>query len=114
MEISGKLGLVTVSAAALLLSACGSESLGGEPAGEQAPSVSVTKDEDLSAKLSESIRSAGVIKVGTDPTYAPSEFLAADGKTVQGFDVDVFNAVAPLSRTARMARWPSILSFLTG
>ena len=37
---------------------------------------------------------ASVIKVGTDASYAPSEFLAGDGKTVQGFDVDVFNAVA--------------------
>jgi len=32
--------------------------------------------------------------VGTDPTYAPNEMLAADGKTVEGFEVDVFNAVA--------------------
>ena len=41
-----------------------------------------------------SIKSAGKIVVGTDPTYAPNEMLAADGKTVEGFDVDVFNAVA--------------------
>ena len=31
--------------------------------------------------------------MGTDASYAPSEFLAADGKTVQGFDVDLFKAV---------------------
>jgi polar amino acid transport system substrate-binding protein len=94
VKTSGKLSLVAVSVAALLLSACGSDSLGGEPAASQAPSVSVSQDEDLSAKLPESIKSAGVIKVGTDATYAPNEFLAADGKTVQGVDVDVFNAVA--------------------
>jgi polar amino acid transport system substrate-binding protein len=35
-----------------------------------------------------------VIKIGTDSTYPPSEFLAADGKTIQGFDVDIFNLVA--------------------
>ena len=58
------------------------------------PSVSVSQNEDLSAKLPESIKSAGVIKIGTDASYAPNEFLAADGKTVQGMDVDVFNAVA--------------------
>jgi polar amino acid transport system substrate-binding protein len=94
VKISGRLTLVAVSAAALVLSACGSSSLGGEPAGSQVPSVSVSQDEDLSAKLPESIKSAGVIKVGTDASYAPNEFLAADGKTVQGVDVDVFNAVA--------------------
>jgi polar amino acid transport system substrate-binding protein len=90
----GKLSLVSASVAALVLSACGSNSLGGEPAGSQAPSVSVSQNQDLSAKLPQSIKSSGVIRIGTDASYAPSEFLAADGKTVQGFDVDVFNAVA--------------------
>src|SRR5215207_8211538 len=94
VNVRKKMGLVTVSVGALLLSACGSNSLGGEPAGSSAPSVSVSQNEDLSAKLPESIKSAGVIKIGTDASYAPNEFLAADGKTVQGMDVDVFNAVA--------------------
>ncbi|MDF2748101.1 MAG: transporter substrate-binding protein [Propionibacteriaceae bacterium] len=94
MRIRMKLGLVAASVAALGLSACGSDSLSGEPAGSSAPSVSVSQDQDLSAKLPESIKSAGVIKVGTDASYAPNEFLAGDGKTVQGMDVDVFNAVA--------------------
>jgi polar amino acid transport system substrate-binding protein len=35
-----------------------------------------------------------LIASGTDSTYAPNEFLDADGKTVVGFDVDLFNAVA--------------------
>ena len=94
MRIRMKLGLVAASVAALALSACGSDSLSGEPAGSSAPSVSVSQNEDLSAKLPESIKSAGVIKIGTDASYAPNEFLAGDGKTVQGMDVDVFNAVA--------------------
>jgi polar amino acid transport system substrate-binding protein len=94
VNIRKKMGLVTISVGALLLSACGSSSLSGEPAGSSAPSVSVSQNEDLSAQLPESIRSAGVIKIGTDASYAPNEFLAADGKTVQGFDVDLFNAVA--------------------
>jgi polar amino acid transport system substrate-binding protein len=88
------MSLVTISIGALLLSACGSESLSSEPAGSGAPSVSVSQNQDLSARLPESIRSAGVIKIGTDASYAPNEFLAADGKTVQGMDVDLFNAVA--------------------
>jgi polar amino acid transport system substrate-binding protein len=94
VRVRMKLGLVAASVAALALSACGSDSLSGEPAGSSAPSVSVSQDQDLSAKLPESIKSAGVIKVGTDASYAPNEFLAGDGKTVQGMDVDVFNAVA--------------------
>ena len=94
MNLRAKLGLAGACVAALALSACGSDSLSGEPAGEGAPSVSVSSDADLAAKVPEDIRSAGVIKVGTDASYAPNEFLAGDGKTVQGMDVDVFNAVA--------------------
>jgi len=89
-----KFALAAASALALGLSACGSNSLSGAPAGSSAPSVSVSQNADLASKLPANIRSAGVIKVGTDASYAPSEFLAGDGKTVQGFDVDVFNAVA--------------------
>ena len=51
MNIRKKMGLVTISVGALLLSACGSDSLSGEPAGSSAPSVSVSQNEDLSAKL---------------------------------------------------------------
>ena len=40
------------------------------------------------------IKSAGKIVVGTDATYAPNEMLATDGKTVEGLDVDLFDAVA--------------------
>jgi polar amino acid transport system substrate-binding protein len=89
-----KLGLGTACVAALSLTACGSDSLSAAPAGSSAPSVSVSQDADLAAKLPEKIRTAGVIKVGTDASYAPNEFLAGDGKTVQGVDVDVFSAVA--------------------
>jgi polar amino acid transport system substrate-binding protein len=94
MNVRIKLGVVAASVAALALSACGSSSLSGEPEGGGAPSVSVSENVDLASKLPESIKSAGVIKIGTDATYAPNEFLAGDGKTVQGMDVDVFNQVA--------------------
>ena len=94
MNVRIKLGMVAASVAALALSACGSSSLSGEPGAQEAPSVSVSENVDLAAKLPESIKNAGVIKIGVDASYAPNEFLAADGKTVQGMDVDVFNAVA--------------------
>jgi polar amino acid transport system substrate-binding protein len=94
MNVRIKFAVVAASVAALALSACGSSSLSGEPGGEAAPSVEVSQNVDLASKLPESIKSAGVIKIGTDPTYAPNEFLAADGKTVQGFEVDLFDAVA--------------------
>ena len=96
MNVRIRCGLAVAAVGVLALSACGSDSLGGEPAAEgsntSAPSASVNAD--LTAKLPESIKSAGVIKIGTDSSYPPNEFLAADGKTIQGFEVDLFNTVA--------------------
>jgi ABC-type amino acid transport substrate-binding protein len=63
------------------------------PSASSAPATSQAADAALVAKLPAKIKSAGQIVVGTDATYAPNEFLNADGKTVQGMDVDLFNAV---------------------
>jgi polar amino acid transport system substrate-binding protein len=67
---------------------------GSTSSGGGAPAPSTVVDSALAAKVPASIKSAGTIKIGTDSTYAPSEFLDTDGKTVIGFDVDLFNAVA--------------------
>jgi polar amino acid transport system substrate-binding protein len=79
----------------LALSACGSNSLSTTPgASGGTPAPSQTKQANLADKLPAKIKAAGKIVVGVDATYAPNEFLAADGKTVVGMDVDLFNAVA--------------------
>jgi polar amino acid transport system substrate-binding protein len=54
----------------------------------------VSADQALAGKVPAAISKDGVIKVGSDTTYAPSEFLAADGQTIVGFDVDLFTLVA--------------------
>jgi polar amino acid transport system substrate-binding protein len=51
-------------------------------------------DQALAAKVPAAIKSDGKLLIGTDSSYAPNEFLDTDGKTVIGFDVDLFNAVA--------------------
>ena len=92
-----------IAVAGLALSACGSPSL--TPTAPSAASKAVDKassaasavsavDAALVAKLPAKVKAAGKIVVGTDATYAPNEFLDADGKTVVGMDVDIFNAVA--------------------
>lgn len=70
----------------LAVAGCGS----AEPAATPAPSA----DSLLAAKVPAALRAKGVITIGTDATYAPSEFLDVDGKTVIGFDVDLFDAIA--------------------
>jgi polar amino acid transport system substrate-binding protein len=83
------------AAAALPLSACGSNSLSDAGSAPSSSSVaSATAQSGLADKLPAKVRTAKKIVVGTDASYAPSEFLAADGKTVQGFDIDLFRAVA--------------------
>lgn len=92
--------IITVLAAASL-AACSSGGASTSTSSSAAPSSAPASSApasssgpDLSSMIPASIKSAGVITIGTDSTYAPSEFLAADGKTIVGFDVDLFNAVA--------------------
>jgi polar amino acid transport system substrate-binding protein len=88
------LALVATSALALALTACGEKKEETGTPGGGAATPTVTVDKALADKVPASIKSDGKILVGSDTTYAPSEFLDTDGKTVIGFDVDVFNAVA--------------------
>jgi len=88
---------LTASAAivGLALSACGSTSLTGTSSATGTTKSAVqTADPALVAKLPAKIKAASKIVVGVDATYAPNEFLAGDGKTVEGMDVDLFDAVA--------------------
>jgi polar amino acid transport system substrate-binding protein len=77
--------------ALIALAACSSSSSGGDPS---TVSAGGAVDSALAAKVPATVKADGVVKVGTDSTYAPSEFVAADGHTIQGFDVDLFTAVA--------------------
>jgi polar amino acid transport system substrate-binding protein len=74
----------------MLVAGCGSGSSGGKQTVKTKSSV----DAALAGKVPANIKSDGTITIGVDSTYAPSEFLDTDGKTVIGFDVDVFDAVA--------------------
>ncbi len=90
----------TLAATACLLAVAGLAGCGKSNSGTSttpatsAGSTSSAVDPALAAKVPADVKADGKITVGTDATYAPSEFLDADGKTVKGFDVDLFNAVA--------------------
>jgi len=87
------IGLVGAAALVLGLAACGSEKTGSSGS-TSSPAAASSVDAALAAKVPAAIKSKGTIVVGTDSTYAPSEFLDTDGKTIIGFDVDLFKAVA--------------------
>lgn len=77
---------------ALTVAGCGGDDTTAGTSGT--PGTGTTRDTKLAARVPEAVKSDGKIVVGVDATYAPSEFLAEDGKTVVGFDIDLFDAVA--------------------
>lgn len=54
---------------------------------------SIQKDEEIAKLLPESVTKDGKLTVGTDTSYAPAEFLAEDGKTPVGYDIDLTKAL---------------------
>ena len=106
------LGLVL--AVAVVAAGCGEKSdTGGGSTGTTAAAPAV--DEALAAKVPAELKSDGKMVLGTDPTYAPNQFLETDGKTVTGWDVELFNAVAAklgLKTEYRSAKFPDLIPAL--
>ena len=94
--------LKTIAAAALSVAmlfsaaACGSSDKGGSSKSVTITSYdvsSVKKDDAIAALLPESVTKDGKLTIGTNPSYAPAEFLDADGKTQIGYDMDLARAM---------------------
>ncbi|MFI1987971.1 ABC transporter substrate-binding protein [Actinoplanes sp. NPDC020271] len=85
------LGLAAAAALTLSATACGSESDDTSTGSATVPTAAA--DTNLADKVPADIKSAGKLVIGTDSTYAPNEFIDTDGKSIVGFDVDLFNAV---------------------
>jgi polar amino acid transport system substrate-binding protein len=92
MKLRGSLAITTAVVAGLALTGCGSNSL--DSGSHKSTTVKSTVDKTAAAMVPAAIKSKGTITVGSDASYAPSEFLAGDGTTIEGFDVDLFKAVA--------------------
>ena len=76
----------------LLTTACNSTS--SEPSTTGQDSASSGKDSALAAMVPKEVASDGILKIGTDPSDAPNEFIAEDGQTIKGVSVDLGNAIA--------------------
>lgn len=107
---SRAVGLAGAAALGLsLFTACGSDSSSSEDTAAPAAKA----DDALASKVPEAIKKDGKILVGSDASYAPSEFIDADGKTIKGFDVDLFKAVAQklgLEANFQNAKFDSIIN----
>lgn len=107
--MEAKKSLKTVAACALSVAmlfagaACGtsdgSDDAASSDSGSKASELtgydvsSVQKDDDIAKLLPDYVTKDGKLTIGMDTSYAPAEFLAENGKTPVGFDVDIAKAV---------------------
>lgn len=88
------LGLVAVTS--LSLTACGGtdNSTTDETSSSSEFDLSkVSEDADAAGLVPDDVKSKGTLKVGTDTTYPPNEYIDDDGKTIVGMDIDLIKAV---------------------
>ena len=105
-----------VLAGGLALTGCGSNSL-DKSSDQPTKKVDTSVDSAAAALVPANIKSKGTLTVGSDASYAPSEFMAGDGKTIEGFDVDLFTAVAKklgLKVNFQNANFDSIITGVQG
>jgi polar amino acid transport system substrate-binding protein len=91
-------GLAAAVLLSVVLAGCGAggNGSGAAPtsAAASAPAApSVQKDAALAAMVPADVAADGKIVVGSDASYAPNEFVDADGTTIIGMDVDLGKAV---------------------
>lgn len=75
------------------LAGCGSDSLEDGGSDDDNATSEVEVDDDVADLVPED-RKDSTLNIGSDASYAPNEFLGDDGKTVEGMDVDLFDAAA--------------------
>jgi polar amino acid transport system substrate-binding protein len=84
--------LATSALAASGLAACGSDDDSSSSSSTSA-AASTTAAATPTIDVPAAIKSKGTLTVAADASYAPNEFIGDDGKTVEGADVDLANAI---------------------
>jgi polar amino acid transport system substrate-binding protein len=87
-------GVATVAAAAALATGCGSSNSNNTSSAAAPANTAPSASSSLASEVPASIKSNGTLKVAADASYAPNEFFAKDGKTVEGMDADLAKAIA--------------------
>ena len=82
-------GIVAI-AAALVLSGCASK----KSTAATSPTSAAAAAGDPASLVPAAIKTAGVLNIASDASYAPNEFFDTDGKTIIGMDVDLGKAIA--------------------
>lgn len=88
--------LSLVAVTSLSLAACGGTDNSGSGKSKSSSDFdvsSIKEDADAAGLVPDEIKKKGTLKVGTDTTYPPNEYIDDDGKTIVGMDIDLINAV---------------------
>ncbi len=83
--------------ALVVLAGCGSSnssSSSSSASSSSTPTTTAAANAAIAAEVPAAVKSKGTLTVASDATYAPNEFIASDGHTVVGMDVDMMNAIA--------------------
>jgi polar amino acid transport system substrate-binding protein len=92
-----RLGLAACTLAVVFITGCGSSSTSTTSKKAASTTTSLpgaAKVASIAALVPASVKSKSSYVVASDATYAPNEFIAPDGHTVEGMDVDLVKALA--------------------
>jgi polar amino acid transport system substrate-binding protein len=109
-----RLGTALVAlAATAAIAGCGDDKGSSSTTSTESSGVDAT----AAAGVPAAIKSKGTLVVAADATYAPNEFIAPDGRTVQGMDPDLAKALAAvlgLKAQVKNATFDAIIPGLAG
>lgn len=91
ITIRGSFAVAGVIAAALAISACGSNDSSSSTS--TSAGITATKDATIAATVPSKYSSAGTLSVATDASYAPMEYVKDGTKDITGADVDLATAL---------------------
>ena len=91
--------VLMVLAVTLAVVGCGSSSKSSSTSTSSAAGTSTTSaatgaDAKVAAQVPAAVKSKGTLIVAADASYPPNEFIGKDGKTVEGMDPDLAQALA--------------------
>jgi polar amino acid transport system substrate-binding protein len=96
MRTRSILATATTLAVTLALGACSTASQEGSSDGVGFDTSGITKDAAIAAMVPSAVAANGKLTVAAELSYAPLEFVDADGKTPVGMDMDIAHAIAAL------------------
>ncbi|AGZ41837.1 ABC transporter substrate-binding protein [Actinoplanes friuliensis] len=80
----------------LATAGCGTASA-DETTGDGTATGAVAFSQQIHDRLPDAVQKSGVIRLATDPSYAPMESYAADGRTIIGFEPDLAAALGAVA-----------------